>query len=303
MSAPATSSADRFLASLAPPPGLDAVPSYDRGWRAGADAPLPYLSYLGEDASGWSGELAELHAGEAAEHAIDTATRRTALDALGDLPPSPVVADLGCSAGRLLADIARARPDALTVGVDAVAADLPRAHALAPGAPLFHASVTALPFGDGALDGALALNLLEHVVEDVAALAELGRVLRPGARAVLVVPANPGLYDYYDACLRHERRYGRGDLAMKARAAGLRVVDRRWVGGLLYPAFWVAKKRNRLTGRRLSEDEARARVERDIARSGASPLVGAALCAERALSARGARLPVGIREVLVAERR
>jgi SAM-dependent methyltransferase len=303
VSAPATSPADRFLASLAPPPGLDAVPSYDRGWRVGEGDPLPYLSYLGEDARGWSGDLAELHAGDAAEHAIDTATRRIALAALGAPPPSPVVADLGCSAGRLLADIVRARPDALAVGVDAVAADLPRAHALVPGAPLLHASVTALPFADATLDGALALNLLEHVVEDVAALAEVGRVLRPGARAVLVVPANPGLYDYYDACLRHERRYGRGDLAMKARAAGLRVVERRWVGGLLYPAFWVAKKRNRLTGRRLSEEGARARVERDIARSGGSRAVGAALCAERALSERGARLPAGIREVLVAERR
>jgi SAM-dependent methyltransferase len=302
VSAPATTPAARFLASVAPPPDMEAAPPFVGGWRVG-DGVAPFLSYLGEDAAGWSGDLAELHAGGAGEHAIDLATRRAALAALGRLPDAPVVADLGCSAGRMLADLAGARPDAALVGVDAVAADLPRAHAAVPGALLFHASVTALPFADASLDGALALNLLEHVVEDVAALAELARVLRRGARAVIVVPANPGLYDYYDACLRHERRYGRGELAMKARAAGLQVVDRRWVGGLLYPAFWLAKKRHRLSGRRLSAAEARARVERDIARTGASPLVSGALWAEGALAARGARLPAGIREVVVAERR
>ena len=39
------------------------------------------------------------------------------------------------------------------------------------------------------------------------------RILRPGARAVIVVPAGPGTYDYYDRFLGHERRYARGELA------------------------------------------------------------------------------------------
>jgi SAM-dependent methyltransferase len=302
VTAPATPSAARFMASLAAPPGQEAPPPFADGWQVG-DGHAPFLSYLGEDAAGWSNDLAELHGGEAAEHPIDLATRRAAIAAMGDLPADAVVADLGCSSGRLLGDIARARPEAMLIGVDAVAADLPRARAAVPSALLFHASVASLPFGDAVLDAVFALNLLEHVVEDVAGLSEIARVLRPGARAVLVVPSNPGLYDYYDACLRHERRYGRGELTMKSRAAGLHVIERRWVGGLLYPAFWLAKKRNRVGGRRLSADEGRRLVERDIARTGGSGLVATAFSAEGALAERGVRLPMGIREVLVVARR
>ena len=41
----------------------------------------------------------------------------------------------------------------------------------------------------------------------------------------MVVPYNPRLYDYYDAHLQHERRYGRTEMPDKGRSAGLEVVD------------------------------------------------------------------------------
>ncbi len=102
----------------------------------------------------------------------------------------------------------------------------------------------------------VALNLLEHLPDDGAALAEFARVLRPGGRAVIVVPANPRLYDYYDAHLRHERRYAprRGGRSGRAQPG-----SRRWastaVGSVVYPAFWAVKMRNRR--RRLGPGEAR----------------------------------------------
>ncbi|MEL7058921.1 MAG: methyltransferase domain-containing protein [Acidobacteriota bacterium] len=45
-----------------------------------------------------------------------------------------------------------------------------------------------LPFADGSLDRLVANHVLEHVVEDRSALAEIHRVLRPGGLAVLMVP-------------------------------------------------------------------------------------------------------------------
>jgi hypothetical protein len=59
------------------------------------------------------------------------------------------------------------------------------------------------------------------VPDDARALAEVFPTLRPGARAVIVVPVGPGNYDYYDRFLGHERRYAKGELARKADSAGL----------------------------------------------------------------------------------
>ena len=147
----------------------------------------------------------------------------------------------------------------------------------------------------------MALNLLEHLPDDVAALAEFARVLRPGARAVVVVPSNPRLYDYYDAHLQHERRYAPGELAGKGGPAGLRPVGALASGSVVYPGFWLVKTRNR----RLRPDPRARRATASSATSPArparrSPARPSAL--EGALLRRGLRPRRGIREVLVLER-
>jgi SAM-dependent methyltransferase len=45
-----------------------------------------------------------------------------------------------------------------------------------------------LPFRDATLDGALSVEVLEHVPDDAATLAELTRVLKPGGRLIVTVP-------------------------------------------------------------------------------------------------------------------
>ena len=69
-----------------------------------------------------------------------------------------------------------------------------------------------IPIASATADVVVSTNVLEHVRDDEAALIEILRVLRPGGRAALVVPAGRGIYDYYDRFLRHERRYGRREL-------------------------------------------------------------------------------------------
>ena len=296
--------ASALLAGLRPPPGLAAAPAFDAGWvlDGNGGARAPFLAYLDEGAAGWSAELEALHVESSMEHPMDVLTRATAVAALrgARLGPRPALVDVGCSSGHLLADLRAEWPGAALAGVDAEAAGLPAAHAAVPYAALFHASATELPFADGVADALVALNLLEHLPDDRAALAEFARVLRPGGRAVIVVPANPRLYDYYDAHLRHERRYGRDEVPERARAAGLVPVASTAVGSVVYPAFWAVKTRNRR--RRLGPGEARARVERDIARSSSSPLARAAFRLEAGLLRRGVRPRRGIRQAVVLER-
>jgi SAM-dependent methyltransferase len=292
-----------LLAGMRPPPGRGDVPAFDRGWLVDGDgARAPYLAYLDASAEGWSAELEALHVESSLEHPIDVLTRAAAVAALrgARLGARPTLVDVGCSSGHLLADLRRDWPGATLAGVDAEAAGLPGAHQAVPDAALLHASATDLPFGDATADGLVALNLLEHLADDRAALAEFARVLRPGGRAVVVVPANPRLYDYYDAHLRHERRYASGEIAAKAGEAGLAPVAETAVGSVVYPAFWAVKTRNRRL--HLTPDEARLRVERDIERSSASPLARRAFDLEAALLRRGVRPRRGIRQAVVLER-
>jgi SAM-dependent methyltransferase len=261
----------------------------------------PYTVVADTDLVNWSEDLEALHEESSRDHFIDVWTRRATMAGLGpSVPEDAYIADLGCSTGYLLEDLRRRWPRARLAGVDLVAAGLRKAHELVPDAELYLADVCALPFDDSSLDAVVSANLLEHVPDDAGALREIARVLKPGARASLVVPAGPGLYDYYDRFLGHERRYARGELAGKARAAGLEVLSDAHLGSLLYPAFWAVKKRNRRLN--LDEAEIQARVAKDIGTTQGSRLGALACTAERGLLQRGVRLPFGVRGYTVVRK-
>jgi SAM-dependent methyltransferase len=76
-----------------------------------------------------------------------------------------------------------------------------------------------------ALDTVVALNVIEHIGEDVAALRSVAGMLAPGGRAVVLVPALPALYGTLDRELQHARRYRRAGLRAAFTRAGLRVTD------------------------------------------------------------------------------
>ncbi len=80
-------------------------------------------------------------------------------------------------------------------------------------------------FRHHALDTVVALNVIEHIPEDVAALRCVAGMLAPGGRAVVLVPALPGLYGSLDRELQHARRYRKPDLCAAFARAGLRVTD------------------------------------------------------------------------------
>jgi SAM-dependent methyltransferase len=288
---------------LRTPPGWASVPEFDSGWRRPDGGIDPYISFVGDQhAVNWSAELEELHEEASREHFIDVWTRRSMLARLGSLPPGPVIVDLGCSTGYLLEDLQDEHPDAVLTGIDLVAAGLLKAHRNVPDARLLQADVCALPLEDQSVDAAVSANLLEHVPDDRLALRELRRVLRSGAPGVLVVPAGPATYDYYDRFLGHERRYARGELASKALDAGLEVVEDIHLGSVLYPPFWLVKQRNRRRYGHLQGEALEARVSADIAGTSNSRVGQLACRLERAMLDRGIRLPFGIRGLTVVRR-
>ena len=282
--------------TILPVPGTEAVPPFDDGWVTGAEQRAPFLSYTDDPSVNWSDELESFHEESSHTHFIDVWTRASILGRIRLLPGDATIVDLGCSTGYLLEEIRAARPQATLVGIDLVASGLKKAHALVPDARLLQADARDLPLADESVDAVVSANLLEHILDDGRALTEIARILRPGGPAVLVVPGGPGTYDYYDRFLGHERRYGRGELAGKARSAGLEVIEDRYIASLIYPAFWLVKKRNRRRYGHLEGEALERRVARDIAGTRNSRIGSSLRWLEEKLKM---RLPFGIRNLVV----
>jgi SAM-dependent methyltransferase len=250
----------------------------------------------------WSEELEEFHEESTRDHPIERLTRSTILWQLGPLAGRPTIVEVGCSTGYLLEDLQTEYPRADLVGFDLIFSGLRKAGLALPGVVLAQADARALPLPDESAHAVLSVNLLEHINDDAAALAEIRRVLRPGAPAVLVVPTGPRLYDYYDRFLHHERRYARGEMARKATKAGLVVEQDFHLGSAVYPAFWAVKKRNRLRHDHLIGTALEERVRRDYGDTKDSWLFRRACGVERWLLHHGVKVPFGFRGLTVVRR-
>jgi SAM-dependent methyltransferase len=117
-----------------------------------------------------------------------------------------------------------------------------------PGAPSVAAAA-------GSFDFALSQNVLEHIVEDRAAVAAMARALRPGGRLMALVPAHPRLYGSLDRAYRHVRRYTPERLRCLARDAGLQVERISYFNALGIAGWWA---RNRIGARGLGGRSIRA---------------------------------------------
>lgn len=89
------------------------------------------------------------------------------------------------------------------------------------------------------LDTAVALNVVEHVEDDVGALRQLGEVVGSGGRIVVLVPALPSIYGSLDEELGHFRRYTRRSLAGAFSDAGLDVVHMAWFNRVGVLGWWL----------------------------------------------------------------
>lgn len=93
----------------------------------------------------------------------------------------------------------------------------------------------------GPFDALLAMDVLEHVDDDLGTLRRWAGRLKPGGLAFITVPAFPALWSYHDELLLHKRRYTLGSLLELAREAGLKPVRARYGFGFLFPPAYVLR--------------------------------------------------------------
>jgi SAM-dependent methyltransferase len=99
-----------------------------------------------------------------------------------------------------------------------------------------------IPLADASVDCVTALDVLEHLEGDAAAVAEFRRVLRLGGLAVVTVPASMRLWSDWDVSLRHWRRYDRASLTALF-GAGWAVEHVAYMNSLAFPLVWLLRRR------------------------------------------------------------
>ena len=156
------------------------------------------------------------------------------------VPAGSKLLDAGCGTGGFLARLAGSAPDA--VGLEYNPGAAARA-AVKSGRPVVAGSVNTLPFADASFRAVASLDVLCHAgAEPAAMLAELRRVLAPGGRLVLNLPALPWLSSAHDARVHGVRRYTRAGIEADLAAAGFTAPCARYWNSLLLPLMILQRK-------------------------------------------------------------
>jgi SAM-dependent methyltransferase len=101
--------------------------------------------------------------------------------------------------------------------------------------------VCALPFGDGCFDLVMATDIVEHVDNDQAALDEIVRVLAPGGRALVTVPAFQALWGTQDEIGMHKRRYVKECIKGLVTNAGMTIREEYYFNYILFLPIWLIR--------------------------------------------------------------
>lgn len=170
--------------------------------------------------------------------------RRLLLQTLADadVKSQGPLLDVGCGTGALVHELSRQGYDAQGVDPWVGARNL-------PGEKFRQGTINHLPFPDATFASVCAFDVIEHV-EEAEAFREISRVLQPGGRLFVSVPAHAFLWSPRDDRAGHRRRYSRASLGRSLAKGGYRVVRLFGFQFLLLPAMAIhritARQKNRL---------------------------------------------------------
>jgi SAM-dependent methyltransferase len=211
------------------------------------------------------------------------------------------ILDVGCGSGTNLGLLRERFGEGIIHGIDIDRESL-RHCARHRSLLVSQADLMRLPFRDGSFDLVCALDAIEHVPDDEAALRGLHRVCRSGGTLLATVPAFDFLWGNVDRVGHHFRRYRRRELTGVIERSGFAVRFVRYFNTALFPALAGIRLAARLFPPRDALDGEPVRTDFDIVKSGPLNTALARVFGAEA-SLLGWSPPFGVSLVCVAERR
>ena len=152
-----------------------------------------------------------------------------------------------------------------------------------------------LPYSDSEFDLITALDVVEHLDDDLAGLKEMRRVLRPGGRVFLFVPTFMFLWGIQDDVSNHRRRYRLPELRRVLERAGFEIERTTYANITFFLPILLVRKLMQLTGMKTES-------ENNINISAMNSVLGWVLGAESTVL-RYMNLPFGVSGLCVARRK
>jgi SAM-dependent methyltransferase len=214
--------------------------------------------------------------------------RRSVLDRVIEdlrLPARAEILDAGCGSGRNMIEFAR---HGAVTGIELSATSVEIARRRGAG-EVVEGSVLEMPFEAGRFDLAASLDVIEHLEDDLAALRELRRVVKPGGTLLVTVPAYQWLWSGHDVINHHYRRYTRRSLQRVGEQAGWQQARTTYFNSLLLPAAILLRVLDRFN-RKTTESS----LDLWVPPAPVNWLLERPLELEAAMIGRGGRIPAGL---------
>jgi SAM-dependent methyltransferase len=151
-----------------------------------------------------------------------------------------------------------------------------------------------LPFDDETFDITTALDVIEHLDDDIAGLKEMYRVTRPGGYSLIFVPAFMWLWGVQDEISHHRIRYTRAQITGRVRQAGFKIERATYANFTFFLPVFIGRLLMRLSGIKPAS-------ENNINVSALNGLFGRVFAAER-FWLRHFDFPIGVSIVIVARK-
>ena len=186
----------------------------------------------------WYAELASL---EARNFWFRSRNRAISWLAHRYLPRTANYLEIGCGTGYVLQMLQREFPEWKVTATEAHSEGLEfAAGRVGDSATLYQVDARAIPFREE-FDVVGAFDVIEHIKEDEAVLAEIHDTLKPRGYVFLSVPQHMFLWSKYDELGHHFRRYSKKELIDKVGRAGFTVVDSTSFNSLLLPVMLASR--------------------------------------------------------------
>jgi len=171
-----------------------------------------------------------------------------------DIPQESSVVDVGCGTGSNLRTL-------VSVGLYKVVGLDRSLYALSLARKKVNFSfvsgdINNLPIRSNSIGLIIAMDILEHLEDDLNGIRQFHQALRKGAILLLTVPAFKSLWGLQDVVTGHKRRYSRNEILMKLREGGFEILRSSYFNCFLFLPIFLARRLIFLFGLKIkSENE------------------------------------------------